>query len=355
MFSILDRYIGQYLLIYIGAVLLLIVGIEVIFKLISQMDDLGENQYTFAVALQYVLLSIPRRLYEYFPMAALVGGLLAMAKLASHNELVIMRSAGLSIVNLLMSVFKTGLMLVLFVTFLGEALAPQAEAYGQRLRSVAKYGGETKQTKLGVWLRQGKHFIHVKQVIAQDHLQGVTIYEVDEAFKLAKLMKVEEAKQDEQGWHLKQVEGSRLTPEGTVSFSQEELLMSPWISTDALELLTLKNVNFTTRELWRYIRYLESNFLDAGAYRLAFWNKLMQPLATAVMLFLAIPMVFGPLRSMSVGVKVSAGALLGFGFFILHNTFGPVSLLYHLPPLLGALIPSLLFFLFGLILLKRTA
>lgn len=354
MFSILDRYIGKTLLTYVGAVLLLIVGIEVIFKLVSQMDDLGENQYTFSIALQFVLLSIPRRLYEYFPMAALVGGLLAMAKLASQNELVVMRSAGLSIVNLLTSVFKTGLVLVLAVTFLGEALAPQTEAYGQRLRAVAKYGGETKQTRLGVWLRQGKHFIHIKQVIAQDYLKGVTIYEVDDDFQLAKLMKVEEAKQDEKGWHLMKIEGSAVTPQGAEHFSEEELILSPWISTEALDLVTVKNANFTTSELWRYIRYLESNFLDAGEYRLAFWNKLMQPIATAVMLFLAIPMVFGPLRTVGLGIKVGIGALLGFGFFILHNTFGPVSLLYHLPPVLGALIPSLVFLSLGVLLLKRT-
>ena len=42
------------------------------------------------------------------------------------------------------------------------------------------------------------------------------------------------------------------------------------------------------------------------------------------------------------GARVIMGVLTGFGFFILNEVFGPVSLVYQLP-FLGALLPSLLF------------
>jgi len=47
------------------------------------------------------------------------------------------------------------------------------------------------------------------------------------------------------------------------------------------------------------------------------------------------------------------GILTGFGFYMANEVFGPVALVYQLPPLLGAITPSLLFMAGALYLMNK--
>jgi lipopolysaccharide export system permease protein len=113
--------------------------------------------------------------------------------------------------------------------------------------------------------------------------------------------------------------------------------------------------NLPVRGLHRYIGYLEANALDASRYQLAFWHKLFQPLAIAVMMLLALPFVLGPLRTSSGGARLVAGAVVGFGFYLFDLVAGQLSLVYGLPPLFGAALPTLVFFGGAWVLLRRIA
>ena len=71
------------------------------------------------------------------------------------------------------------------------------------------------------------------------------------------------------------------------------------------------------------------------------------------MMMIAIPFIFGPLRSSTMGSKLLAGAAVGFGFNILNRFFGPLSHVYQWPPFLAAIIPTCIFALLGVYLMRR--
>jgi lipopolysaccharide export system permease protein len=50
---------------------------------------------------------------------------------------------------------------------------------------------------------------------------------------------------------------------------------------------------------------------------------------------------------------VVTGISFGFLFYVLDQIFGPLSMVYSMPPILGALLPSLLFLLISLVLLLK--
>ena len=102
-----------------------------------------------------------------------------------------------------------------------------------------------------------------------------------------------------------------------------------------------------------YINYLEENNQDASSYRLELYNKFMSPLTMIVMLLLAASTVFGPLRSMTMGARVLAGIALGFGFYLANQIGAPFALVYGIPPILGASLPTLVFMLLAIALLRR--
>jgi lipopolysaccharide export system permease protein len=106
-------------------------------------------------------------------------------------------------------------------------------------------------------------------------------------------------------------------------------------------------------ELNRYLRIQKSTHQNALTYQLAFWQRIFQPLTTVVMMILAIPFVFGPLRSSTMSSKLLLGAAVGFGFHIVNRFFGPVSQVLQWPPIIAALAPTLLFALLGIYLMRR--
>ena len=71
------------------------------------------------------------------------------------------------------------------------------------------------------------------------------------------------------------------------------------------------------------------------------------------MLIMALSFIFGPLRSVTMGARVLMGILTGFAFFIADRVFGPVALIYQLPPVVGALLPSISFTLIAGYMLRR--
>jgi len=74
-----------------------------------------------------------------------------------------------------------------------------------------------------------------------------------------------------------------------------------------------------------------------------------------VLIWLAIPFVFGPLRSAGLGVRVLAGVFIGFVFYTLNQFFGPLSMMYQMPPFAAALFPIILFAMVAYWLQRRTA
>ena len=60
------------------------------------------------------------------------------------------------------------------------------------------------------------------------------------------------------------------------------------------------------------------------------------------MIFLGIPFIFGPLRSVSMGLRMMTGIAAGFCFYFSNQLFGPFSIVYQLPAFLAAAIPLII-------------
>ena len=136
--KILDRYIFRTVATTTLIALLVLLLLEFFLSLLIELEDVGKGRYDFLAAFRYLLLIQPQRLYELFPLALLVGGLLGMGALASGSELIVMRAAGLSLTRLAGSALQAGLLLSLTVLALGEFVAPPLEQAAYEQRAAAK-------------------------------------------------------------------------------------------------------------------------------------------------------------------------------------------------------------------------
>ena len=93
--------------------------------------------------------------------------------------------------------------------------------------------------------------------------------------------------------------------------------------------------------------------LQANRYEFDFWQRVLQPLATLVMILLSIPFIFGPLRTVTMGVRILAGITTGSLFYLVNQFIEPISTVYQLPPLIVASVPIVLVAILGMVLIYR--
>ena len=126
----------------------------------------------------------------------------------------------------------------------------------------------------------------------------------------------------------------------------------------ALKPLTLDVVEPETLpvlELWPYAQYLKQQGMVFVDIELAFWRKLLQPLATLGLVLVAMSFIFGPLREGTMGARIFVGVIVGVVFRISQDFFGPASLIFGYDPLVAALVPIAVCWLGGTWLLWRRA
>ncbi|GAB3012787.1 LPS export ABC transporter permease LptG [Bowmanella dokdonensis] len=343
MIRTLDLYLARTLIGTTFITLLVLVGLSSLIKFVEQLKYLDRGNYDMMVAGIYVLLSVPREIEQFFPMATLIGGLIGMGMLASNSELVVMQAAGMSRWNIIASAMKSALLMVVFVMALGEWVAPVSETHAKEIRTQAISGGSLFSSERLVWAKDGRDFVSIGEVVSKDQLLNISLYKFDENLNLVQIVNAEQANFLGQSWRLNRVRTMDISEDRIASRTDKQ---SKWVSSltpDKLGVVTVKPEALSVRGLNDYVTYLENNSQDASRYELALWRKVIQPVTVGVMLLVALSFIFGPLRSVTMGARVIMGVLTGFGFFIANEVFGPLSLVYQMPAFVGALLPSLLF------------
>jgi lipopolysaccharide export system permease protein len=351
---ILDRYIGVAV---IGGTLLVL---AVLLALFSFMTFVGEQMrvssggYGLIDSIQYVLLTMPSLAYQLLPLAALLGSLVGLGVLASNNELLVMRAAGVSLQRIVVAVMKAGLLLMLVAIFLSEFVISKTEQAARELRVNSSSTQTTHRNGEGFWTRNENRYISIRSVVSNDLMTGVQIYELDDKQRLHRITRARQASFEDGGWQLHDVDRTEFRDDRVISRHIRQVGWNTPLDPQLLEIVAVQPQSLSATGLYRYIRYLHENGLDVDRYELEMWAKVVLPLSTAVMVFLAVPFVFGSLRSVGVGQRILVGALIGILFHLFNKVFGYVGLAYQLNPLLSAMMPTLLFFVLAMWLMRRS-
>jgi lipopolysaccharide export system permease protein len=359
--KIIDVYIGKQVILMILLVTVALFGLDLFFNLVNELRFAGKGDYTISRVFVYLLLSAPSKIYTLFPWAALIGSIISLGNLANHSELVILRAAGVSVWRIACSVLKAACLLTFFVVLVGEGLAPMADALAQKKRTLALSRGQSIQTQYGLWVKQENDFIHVQSIRADGELLGITRYQFNDERKLEEVSFSASGIQQGKKWLLRDVKGTRFTGQGTAEaktevFSYPELEVVQLLDPDILKTASIKHLErLSLPVLWRTISHGAQQDLHIIPYQLAFWTKIMEPVVILVMVFLAVPFVFGPLRSINMGFRIVCGITMAFIFHTLNGLFAPLAVVYQFPPLLAVLAPIVLFMIIGAVMMKRTS
>lgn len=322
--------------------------------LVRELKDLGQGNYRLGHIVSYVVLSIPGRIYELFPIAVLIGTLLALAQMAASSEYTVIRVSGVSVTRFVRLLAQIGLVFALVNFLIGEFVAPGAEQAAQRIRVRAISGVVANEFRSGLWVKEAHSFVNVLQPRSDATLVGVHVYELDEEQRLRSISHAARGTyQDDKRWLLEDVEVTRFDSDRIVVERLDRIHWNSVVSPDILSVLLVDPQQRSVRDLVFYVQHLRESRQQSRRFEIALWTKFTYPLAAVVMMVLALPFAHFQRRAGGVGAKVFAGIMLGIGFHLVNRLVGHAGSIYEWPPALSALLPSALFLVVAMITLWR--
>ena len=350
--TLLRRYIWRAVMIPVLLIIAILMLLDGLFSFVYELESL-RNDYQVLQALQFVVTTLPRRLAEFLPMAILLGALAGVGLLANSGELTVMRAAGVSTGRIAWMVLRPTILLLLIGLFVAEYVSPHTEQIARSNRSLAETGGEALGGVSGLWHREGNEFIHISAVEPNGVLHGVTRYRLDESQQLVETRFISRAIYQGDEWSLEGVRGSRLFDDHIETWSDDSGRWNIQLNPDVLSVIVLQPEHLAVSRIYEYARYLQQQGIHAGEYMLVFWQKLAQPFGVLGMVMIAVSFIFGPLRQVSMGLRMTAGILAGLAFHYGQQFFGHMSLVFDASPMWAALAPAIICLAAGVVLLQR--
>lgn len=361
--KVLTRHVAKEVMIATLFVLVALVALIAFFDLVSQARNIG-NRYSISMALFLTMLKLPSRLYEVMPIAALLGAVYTMSRLASNSEFTIMRVAGLSPFRLAGMMTVPALILIAMTYCLGEWLTPAADMMRNDMDNILfNRKLSARGYSSGVWVKDNVkeqqnaaqatvRFVNVHNLIAGEHSRtgAWRVFEFDKDGSLIRVLHAPEANYiSGRGWHLKDAKVETLpkithdeTPmvEKSSARKDVDLMLPSEMRPEILGVLTIKPERMGISDLWQYIAHLKETRQTSDRYQVALWSKVFYPLAIFVMLAVAMPFAYLNTRSGGVSIKIFAGLMIGISFYALNNIFSFLGVLNTWHPMVVAVVPT---------------
>ncbi len=355
-----DVYIARILL---GAVLMswaVLVGLDVVLAVVSEISDVGKGDYTLGTALLGIVLSVPRRLYTLFPTAAVIGTLMGLGQLAASSELTALRALGLSRRRLGLAVALALSVLTVLMVINGETLSPWGTRRADAMKASAKSKDMIVAQYSGLWAREGNTFLNAQTGQERNdgnthwlELRDVRLYEFDDAGRLESIARAGSAEHRPGGWLMHDV---RRTWFDARSVAQTDVMEERWqskLDDTALAASVTQPAYLPASSLRSGIQYRQRNGLDASEFEESYWGRWFYPFNVLALCLAAMPFAFGSLRSGGVGKRLFIGIVFALGFWLLQMQFVKLAGVYKFDYRIAYLIPSLLMLSISTVLFRR--
>jgi lipopolysaccharide export system permease protein len=349
--KLLNRYLAREVLFGTGLVFLALLFLFSFFDLIHELNDLGKGSYQVWQMFVFVALALPGHAYELFPIAVLIGTLYGLSNLAAHSEITVMRTSGMSRNRLAGALMRVGLLFVLSAFILGELVMPVSEEAAQQWRLKALNNFVATQFRSGIWVKDSGRFINVKEMLPDNSLRDIRIYEFDEDKRLRRISFARKGVfVHDHLWRLSDVERTEFSPSGVRVSHQAEDDWDSVLTPSVMSTLLVEPEQMSLWNLFSYIRHLRDNSQQTVRFEIAQWSKLLYPFSILVMMLLALPFGLQRPRAGAVGLRIMIGIGLGLGFYLTSRLFSYLGQLNEWSPIISTTAPSLTFLLIAMVL-----
>ena len=352
--TLLERYIAVATVKALGLVSAGLTSLFSLLEFVDQLRDVGKGHYRLIDALVYVLLTAPARLLQLMPAAMLFACLFALGALATRGELTAMRAGGLSPRRIVGSVLNLAGCALVALFLLAQFVIPPAQQLAQAVRASRLSSSEAVRSGNSFWAAGDHQFLNVRRFDNGNIPSDIYLYEFAANGELLEFIQADHAEVRPDGtWLLEDVSAKRFRGNRIETDRLASLPWHPFLRPRQASLLILPPESMQPIELYQYVRELERRHQPAARFAQDLWAKIDIPLAMAAMIMIAVPFVFGQLRTQSTGQRMMIGAMIGIVFSLVQQITTYLGLLLNLSPVLTATMPSFLLMFLALYLFRR--
>ena len=330
MISILGKYITRQFLAHVLVVLTALSAVMLLADLLANGDEIIESSQDVAAALsRYGALRLPATLSQVLPMSVLLASLTLLVGLARHSELTAVFGAGLSHFRLIMMLMPGALAIAAAQFLIEDQVVPAVSAH-LRDWGIGDYKNSGTGDPRGLtWIRQDANVVRIGGTdAARDEIFEVTIFRRDAEGRLMERVEAREASYRDGSWILRDV--VRTDPETGARVTQEDMVWPHAIETAVLHSLSLHPRELSWAEVWRLAA--KSGYGNQPVYLYNVWlqKKVARPLATVLLVLLAVASVQRMHPRRSARLMLVAGVGIGFVYWVFDEfvvTMGEAGLL----------------------------
>ena len=264
-----------------------------------------------------------------------------------------MRSSGLSIKKIASSLIYVGLFFCFLTFIIGDLISPNSEKNAQQLKISSTDSVVTQEFKSGFWIKDGRSFVNIENVLPDSTLEDIHIYEFDKDFKLRTIVNAEQGMFEDGQWKLNNISLTNLGNDKVTLTNIENGNWKSLIRPEMMNALIISPEKMSTINLAKFINYLQLNNQKVTRYEIALWEKLIHPIMPLVMLIFAIPFGFLQERSGGKYLKMFLGIIIGISYQIINTMIRHIGLLNDWQPFMSSLIPTFIFLSIGLYLIFK--
>ena len=352
---ILHKYLIREILKYFCIVLILVVSIYVIADYLENMDEFIFAEMSLLRALGFVLLRTPFMTVKFIPVALLLSVLITLGLMSKNNELIVLKSSGISIFYILRPILLIGFFFGALLFLISEVIVPitMVKANSILQNEIRKGSAVTSKDK-NIWFKGNRKIVHIQYYQpATKTLFGVTCYYFDRDFRLRKRIDAQRGVFGPEGWVLSKIMEQildRETGQYNVFFHNTRSEKFDFLPED-LQKVIKKSEEMNFKELLTYIQRAEAEGYDATTFRVDLYAKTAFPFICIIMCVLGTGLAAKGTISRGLPKSISLGIGIAFLYWVFFSFCLSLGYGELFPPLVAAWVANLIFLSIATVLL----
>ena len=344
---ILDRYFIQEMFKLLGIILVTVISIFVAVDFFEKIDDFIESGVPFLRVGLFFLLRIPFVLAQMFPLAIFLSALIALGLMNKRNELLALRSGGISMTFFLRSLLSLGFLFSLILFVISDILVPISFSKANQIyaREVKKEEALASREK-NIWIKGNRSISHIKYYNPTSRtISGITLYYFDKEFSLIRQVDAASATFTDGQWIFDNILEQTLSPQ-TGDYNivfHEQRAETMEVTPEDFERVAKKSEEMNVLELWNYIDTVESEGYDATQYRVDLHAKIAFPFVCIILCLLALGVGVKQKFKDNLFIIIAMGVGVAFLYWALNSFCLSLGYGGVLPPIIAAWTTNIVF------------
>ncbi len=355
MISVLHKYYSKEFIKFFTIIQCIIMVVLLSVDYLAKLDLFLESKASVFQTFEYVLLRAPIMLVGLVPAVIILSVITTFGIMNRNNELVAIKSGGISVYHLVKPVIFSGIVLMGLVFLLGETIVPVTKAKSIEVKyNVIKGRKHVHRARKDVWLRQDNVIIHINYFNPQDKtISGIILTEFDENFNMTRRIDAQKGVYKNKQWSFSKVLEQNYNEEAqgysVKSYGNRVYTMD--LEPGDLEEIVKKSNEMSIFELAEYVKKVEGEGYDATTYKVDFFAKTAFPFVCLLMAMIGAAIGMRSVVKVNMPLGIAMGIGISFLYYIMHGFC--ISLGYGkvLPPFASAWIANLFFFCFAVLFL----